>query len=51
MRGGDPTVKLVYAIAKKALDYQIWEDEKKEDVLIDVCDNTNNQFKRIMEAM
>ncbi|KAI7906115.1 uncharacterized protein BX663DRAFT_483753 [Cokeromyces recurvatus] len=47
----DPIVKMLYAISKKALDRQISTDEKTIHVLLDVCNNTGNQLKRIIDAV
>ncbi|KAI7848338.1 hypothetical protein BDC45DRAFT_541050 [Circinella umbellata] len=47
----DPIVKLLYAIAKKALDNGIQKDEKTIDALLDVCSNAKSQFKRILDAV
>lgn len=47
----DPIVKMLYAIFKKALDSQISTDINTVDVLLDVCSNTGNQFKRIYDAV
>ena len=47
----DPIVKLLYAIAKKALDNGIQKDEKTIDALLDVCSNAESQFKRILDAV
>ncbi|KAG2218849.1 hypothetical protein INT45_011273 [Circinella minor] len=47
----DPIVKLLYAISKKALDNKISTVEKTMDILLDVCNNTEQQFKRIIDAV
>lgn len=47
----DPIVQMLYAVSKKALDSQISTDEKTVHVLLDVCSNTGNQFKRIIDAV
>lgn len=47
----DPTVQMLYNIAKEILDDQIHKEEKTVDVLLDVCRNNRDQFKRIIEAL
>ena len=47
----DPIVKMLYALSKKALEDQISTDKKTVDALLDVCNNTGNQFKRMIEAI
>jgi hypothetical protein len=47
----DPTVKLLYLVAKEVLDRQILPEEATIDVLTNVCSETQKQFKRILEAL
>lgn len=45
----DPTVILLYKIAKEALDHQIQDHNLTVERLIDVATETKKQFKRILE--
>ncbi|KAG2194023.1 hypothetical protein INT47_009914 [Mucor saturninus] len=47
----DPIVMMIYSICKKALAGQISIDERTVNALLDVFSNTNNQFKRIIDAV
>ncbi|KAI7902933.1 uncharacterized protein BX663DRAFT_508910 [Cokeromyces recurvatus] len=47
----DPTVQMLYSIAKEVLDHQIHKEEKIIDVLLNVCHNNRDQYKRIIEAL
>ncbi|KAI7854958.1 hypothetical protein BDC45DRAFT_535087 [Circinella umbellata] len=47
----DPTVKFLYSLAKDALDHQVSQHQETVDVLVDVCTETKNQFKRILDAL
>ncbi|KAG2237225.1 hypothetical protein INT48_006629 [Thamnidium elegans] len=46
----DPTVILLYKIAKEALEHQIQNHEATVDTLLDVATETQKQFKRIIEV-
>ncbi|KAI9365898.1 hypothetical protein BD770DRAFT_377499 [Pilaira anomala] len=46
----DPTVILLYKIAKEALEHQIQNHEATVDTLLEVATETQKQFKRIIEA-
>ncbi|KAI7858198.1 hypothetical protein BDC45DRAFT_434513, partial [Circinella umbellata] len=46
----DPTVILLYQIAKEALDHQIQDHNSTVERLIDVATETKKQFKRILEV-
>ncbi|KAI9266489.1 hypothetical protein BDA99DRAFT_558566 [Phascolomyces articulosus] len=46
----DPTAKLLYSAAMHALDHQVQQNDATVDVLIYLCLETRNQFKRIYEA-
>lgn len=47
----DATVKMLNAIAKESLDYEIHNEEKTVEVLLDVCKDSSIQYKRILEAL
>lgn len=47
----DPTVKLLYAIAKQTIDHEIRIHDATIDVFMDVCNQTKTQFERIIEAI
>ncbi|KAG2216373.1 hypothetical protein INT45_007376 [Circinella minor] len=47
----NPTVKLLYSIAKEALNNQVPQHQETVDILVDVCIETRNQFKRILDAL
>ncbi|KAL9547418.1 hypothetical protein PS6_007156 [Mucor atramentarius] len=46
----DPTVILLYRIAKEALDHHLQDHQSTVDSLVDVTKETQKQFKRILEA-
>ncbi|KAI8145399.1 hypothetical protein BJV82DRAFT_603527 [Fennellomyces sp. T-0311] len=45
----DPTVMLMYAVAKEALDHSIQDHESTVDTLVSMAKETQNQFKRILK--
>ncbi|KAI8047175.1 uncharacterized protein B0P05DRAFT_566616 [Gilbertella persicaria] len=47
----DPTVKLLYAIAKETVDHEIRIYDATIDVFMNVCNQTKTQFERIIEAI
>lgn len=47
----DDTVQLLYTIAQHALVNNIQKEDKAVDVLVDVCRETNKQFKRIQDVL
>ncbi|KAG0191417.1 hypothetical protein DFQ28_000240 [Apophysomyces sp. BC1034] len=47
----DPTVKLLYSVAKEALDCEVHLHEATVDMLANVCTQTQKQFKQILKVM
>ncbi|KAI9262313.1 hypothetical protein BDA99DRAFT_438716, partial [Phascolomyces articulosus] len=47
----DVTVQLLYTIAKNVLKNEIRKEEETVDVLVDVCRETQQQLKRIMDVL
>ncbi|CEI97343.1 hypothetical protein RMCBS344292_11478 [Rhizopus microsporus] len=47
----DPTVKILYHVAKDVLKSKMKDEEKTIDVLLNVCENNHDQYKRILEAV
>lgn len=47
----DPTVKLLYSIAKQTIEQEIRIHDATFDVFMDVCTQIKTQFERIIEAM
>ncbi|KAI8148893.1 hypothetical protein BJV82DRAFT_589995 [Fennellomyces sp. T-0311] len=46
----DPTVMLMYKVASEALDHNIQDHQSTVDTLMNVATETQNQFKRILDA-
>ena len=47
----DPTMQMLYDISRVALEYEIRDEERTAEVLLNVCENNQNQYKRIIEAI
>lgn len=47
----DPTVQMLYSIMKETLDHEVHNEETTVNILLNVCNNNSNQFKRILEAL
>lgn len=47
----DPTVQILYSIMKETLDHEVHNEETTVNVLLNVCNNNRDQFKRILEAL
>lgn len=47
----DPTVQMLYSVMKEILDHEIHNEETTLDVLLNVCNNSHNQYKRIIDAL
>ncbi|KAL7331841.1 hypothetical protein PS15p_203974 [Mucor circinelloides] len=47
----DPTVQMLYNISRIALEHEIRDEERSVEVLLNVCENNQDQYKRIVEAI
>ncbi|KAI8079259.1 hypothetical protein BDF21DRAFT_399352 [Thamnidium elegans] len=47
----DPTVQMLYDISRVALEHEIRDEERTVEVLLNVCENNQDQYKRIIEAI
>ncbi|CAO0794295.1 unnamed protein product [Mucor circinelloides] len=47
----DPTVQMLYGISRVALEHEIRDEEGTVEVLLKVCKNNQDQYKRIIEAI
>jgi hypothetical protein len=47
----DATVQMLYDISRVALEHEIRDEEKTVEVLLNVCENNQDQYKRIIEAI
>ncbi|RCH86592.1 hypothetical protein CU097_010018 [Rhizopus azygosporus] len=46
-----PTMQMLYDISRVALEHEIQDEERTVEALLSVCENNQNQFKRIIEAV
>lgn len=47
----DSTVQMLYNISRVALEHEIRDEERTVEVLLNVCENNQDQYKRIIEAI
>ena len=47
----DPTVHMLYDVSRVALEHEIRDEERTVEVLLNVCENNQDQYKRIIEAI
>lgn len=47
----DPTVQMLYEISRVALEHEIRDGKRLIEVLLNVCENNRDQYKRIIEAI
>lgn len=47
----DPTVQMLYEISRVAHEHGIQDEERAVEALLDVCENNQSQYKRILEVI
>ncbi|CAO3672101.1 unnamed protein product [Rhizopus microsporus] len=46
-----PTVQILYDISRVALEHEIQNEERAVEILLSVCENNQDQYKRLIEAI